>query len=376
MKPNSKPKKLLWGICGVGMGHAHRQLPLIQYFSVNHQVVIITCGDSYHMYKQELKGNAKVTVVYAQPPYLPDGASGIGFKEAINLDRNQNIDFFKTSAEAFTTLNNVISRPDLVIGDYKPYCAQYAYAHNAPVITFDQQSKYLSGDFPDSIRGCSYSGEVMRLQMFYPKVEERIAASFFKFKSKPNAPEVTIVPPIIRQSIQAIKPQRKNDGSLLVYLSEYPDLLNAVQLLEALSRQHDTTIKLFAKGAKKYKHKCRNLKLREPNNQAFVNALKTCSGIICTAGHSLLSEAMYLGIPVYALPRKQYEALMCARVIAGNGFGTTSTMLNQSSIAKFINNLHTYRQSIHQNSNNILLRTDGTSEVIDIINRHLGPWNS
>lgn len=200
-----KHKKLVWGICGVGMGHAYRQLPLIYHFSQDNDIAIITHGSAYKLYAQEFKEKTNVQVVLAVPPYLPDGENGIGFKEAISMPRNQSIDFFKNSATTYAKLDDTIGRPDLVIGDYEPLCAQYGYAHNVPIITFDQQSKYLSGDFPEFIHGCNYLGEVMRLQMFYPKVAERIATSFFTFKTRANSHAVTVVPPIIRKEVRAIK---------------------------------------------------------------------------------------------------------------------------------------------------------------------------
>jgi hypothetical protein len=41
----------------------------------------------------------------------------------------------------------LIGKPDLVISDYEPISAQYAYASGTPLVTIDQQSKYLVGDY-------------------------------------------------------------------------------------------------------------------------------------------------------------------------------------------------------------------------------------
>lgn len=368
----SERKKILWGICGVGMGHAYRQMPIIEHLAKHNDIAIITYGNPYDVYSQKFKNSANVKVLHATPPYLPDGPKGIGFREAIDLPRNQNIDFFRVSASVFAKLDEVIGSPNLVIGDYEPMCAQYGYAHNAPVITLDQQSKYLSGDFPEQINGLSYLGEVMRLQLFYPKAKKRIACSFFNHQARENSHQVTIVPPIIRQEVRSIEPHRKDDGSIIVYLSEYPDITNAIEQLRVTAVRTKTRIKIFAKGIKAHNKGVDPLiSFHEPDKKTFLRALATCSGIICTAGHSLLSEAMYLGIPVYALPRQQYEALLCSQIISENKFGVSSQNLTEAALIKFIHDIPNYQLNIRLDSNNALLREDGTKQVIRLISAYL-----
>ena len=138
----------------------------------------------------------------------------------------------------------IIGKPDLVISDYEPISAQYAYAHRAPLITIDQQSKYLSSAFPEQIGEYSLLDERMRLRMFFPVAESRIACSFFTIPHGEKTDEkVLSFPSLIRDEV--IKMKRKSAGkkrSVLVYLSINKRLHQSVSAIEDVLAKHEDTI--------------------------------------------------------------------------------------------------------------------------------------
>ena len=82
-----------------------------------------------------------------------------------------------------------------------------------------------------------------------------------------------------------------------------------------------------------------------------------------TAGHTLLSEAMFLGIPVYAVPLDLYEQQMNAYVIGRFGFGINHTEIDSEKLNDFISQLSSFSKNIAQDQNR-LLRRPGQLEII------------
>ncbi len=369
----SSRKKLLWGVCGVGCGHAYRQLPLLNHFAVRHRIVIFAYGNSLRIYSQAFKNRKNVTVLEVAPPYWMDGEYGIGFRETAGLAKNMEQDSLTINCEALARAGELIGRPDLVISDYEPTSAQYAYAYDAPLVTLDQQSKYLCDGFPEKLDGTDRSSEVMRLNMFFPKAEARLACSFFRPKGKNNRSDIRLFPPILRNEILDLKKLKgSHKDTITVYLSAFPDYPGALATLDEVARRNSRfRFKVFAEGISKNANKTqKNLKLHEPGGTEFLEALNHSCAVICTSGHSMISEALYLGLPIFAVPRHQYEALLCAKIIADNGFGATSKKLEADELQDFLDKLPRFRQNIDLDER-ILLRGDGKDELLGFLEESL-----
>ena len=80
-----------------------------------------------------------------------------------------------------------------------------------------------------------------------------------------------------------------------------------------------------------------NLLYRPFANEAFVDDLRTCRGVVATAGYSLMSEAVYLRKPFLALPLAgQFEQEMNSRYLAQLGYGTASRALDEAALVRFL----------------------------------------
>jgi uncharacterized protein (TIGR00661 family) len=107
---------------------------------------------------------------------------------------------------------------------------------------------------------------------------------------------------------------------------------------------------------------------RHGDNNHFYETLSKSKAIISTAGHTLLSEAMYLGIPVYAVPLSVYEQHMNANVLEENGFGISRKKIEKESFDYFLQNLLEFKNKIITDKK-ILLRRSGKEEIIKLIER-------
>ena len=362
-------KKILYGISGIGTGHTYRQLPILQHFSRACRIVLFAYGESYKFYHTYFKNTRKVTVVRIAIPFYAGNKQGLDFATTARHPANKNTDFTKINCEALAKATALIGTPDLVITDYEPLSAQYAYAHNAPLVTLDQQSKYLCGNFPPTLAGETYKDEVMRLRMFFPKAHARIACSFFKVNKKQGEKtNVLIFPSTLKNEIQTLKRKQKpNHTSILVYISSQRTFRqNARTLINTCASQRNVQFHIFIRNCPTLKKIPSSITLHEHGDPTFYQILQECSGIVSTAGHMLLSEAMYLGIPVYAMPLKVYEQQMNAHIITQNNFGIAHPTFDKRKLAYFIKNIPKFTHSI-LNDCQVLLRKPGQKDIINYL---------
>lgn len=365
--------KILYGVCGIGSGHTYRQLPLIEHFSKSSVMVIFAYGESYRFYREHYAHNTHVTVVPVEVPFYVGNKNGLDFKATAKVNKTEHHDALSVNCRALDIASKILGKPDMVISDYEPISAQYAYALDAPLITVDQQSKYLLGDFPAELGGETYADEVMRLLMFFPKASTRIACSFFRVnKKKGDTEKVFLYPPIIKKAVTRLKRRTGVPQSILVYISSQKAFAQSMQEVARIcATQKDFNFHVFISPGKKVDRTAdrKNVFFYEHGAPQFARVLGECSGIITTAGHTLLSEAMYLGLPVYAIPLAVYEQQMNAEVINKNGFGIKYKHLSVQKLSYFVRNIGRFKAEI-KNDREVLLKGSGDRKIIEYIEKH------
>ena len=365
-----KKTKILFGVSGIGNGHSHRQIPIIEHFSKKGEVLIFAYDKSYEILKSYFKNNKAVSFIRVAVPFFVGNKNGLDFKATLKALANQNKDFLKINCTALDQASKKFGRPDLVITDYEPTSAQYAYAWNAPLVTIDQQSKYLCGDFPRTLKGFSYQDEVVRLHMFFPRANAQIACSFFQVPKKKDGDVVYIFPPILKDTITKMHRRPTNQTSILVYISAARDFVQTIKNIAYIcTSQKNSNFYIFlpqldSKLTKKFSSS--TVSFYQHGDQKFNEILKTCNGIVSTAGHMLLSEAMYLGIPVYAIPVSPYEQHMNALIINKNKFGISHPHLSKPKLAYFIKNIPKFTNNI-KNDKKTLLHGVGQKKIIKFL---------
>lgn len=369
-------KKILFGICGISNGHCSRQLPIIKHLlEQGHEVLIFTYGDGLSYFDDRFPESSHLTIIPVANPYYVGTPQGLDFELTAKSDKN-NSDFTRINSLAMHRVATECGHPDLVISDYEMVAAQYAYAKNIPLVTLDQQSKYLVGDFPLMLNGTSYIDEVERLRFFFPKAKKRIAVSFFRVKKahRKTDIDVEVFSPMIRPEVLAAKGRSKSDKpSILVYVT-------AQQLgVQPIDDWINTIRKALPECYKAHLYLPRRVDLPENDSQLsfyhhgdkrFDSHLSFCHGIIATAGHNLLSEAMYLEKPVFALPLDLYEQQLNAHIIDEGGFGLSRPNLSVEELHLFFTNLDSYSRNIAEDKK-YLLKEPGNALIIDQINRML-----
>lgn len=352
----SSEKKILFGIAGISNGHCSRQTPIIKHLlEQGHKIMVFTYGDGPAYFADHFQEHPHLTIVPVADPYFVGTVDGLDYEQTAHSEKNQ-VDFNKINALAMHRAMNELGKPDLVISDYEMVAAQLAYAKRVPLVTIDQQSKYLVGDFVPVLNNTSCQDEVERLSMFFPKADKRIAVSFFRVDNRHAQDDfiVEVYPPMIRPDVingkgTALSPT----PSILVYIT-------AQQLGEQPVDEWIATIK-NAVPQNYVVHVFLPLRLELPldeerisyyhhGDKRFDSILFASHGIISTAGHNLLTEAMFLEKPVYAFPLPIYEQQINAYMIAQGGFGVSSKAFTQESIRDFLSHLDGYAKNIREDT--------------------------
>ncbi len=354
--------KIVLGVCGFGYGHSVRQRPILEgLIAHGHSVILVTNDSSYQFfstyYPQVTNARVYVPVMHTTP-------RGLDFAATAADPRNEQPGANAAFWNACGLIEREFGVPDLVISDYDMVSAQMAYLFGVPLVTLDQQSKFLGYDFPD-VGGFNPNEHRMRLGYFFPKAQARVATSFFKVNyDTRTAYPVTIIPPIIGKDVQgqtALPPGKQ----VTVYLSNASHIQQSVdEVFAVFSRFPDYTFHCFMDAP--------NVQppanvIRQPNGRAaFIACLRQSSAVIATAGHNLITESLYLEVPLFLLPFDHYEQQLNAQVITQEGVGTAASMVTVDNLSAFFANLDGYRQR-RRESEHIYTRFDGDEVFLALV---------
>lgn len=355
--------KILYGICGLGRGHVMRQFPILQAL-VNRgdALAILAYGESLSVLRPW--GHAHgVCVEEVAVPFVVGTATGIDLVATQNHPDNQR-DFEALNAPAKAAALNALGTPDVALSDYEPTVAEVAYAHGLPLVTIDQQSKMLlaNNTLPPVLAGLTAADEVARLRYFFPTAAHRLACSFFRVGGTGGG--VRIVPSPLRSAVLGLSHHPASRCTITVYATTTNGGLHIGSLVPVLAAFPNVRFHVFTQQAVEVPVPA-HITIQTPGEEAFLASLAVSHGVIATAGHSLLSEAVYLGLPVLAIPTAIYEQYLNATIIQTAGVGLSVPTLTPDAVSVFLENLTSYKQAdTHAKT---LYRRDGTSEILDVI---------
>ncbi len=132
--------------------------------------------------------------------------------------------------------------------------------------------------------------------------------------------QTTLVPPILRKAIIDAEPE--SGDHLVVYSSGEESALAALRASGIPCRVYGM------RGGPAEGTTDGNLEFKPRSNEGFVEDLRTARGVVAGGGFSLMSESVYLGKPMLAMPLLgQFEQLMNSRYLEREGYGVSAMEL-------------------------------------------------
>ena len=201
------------------------------------------------------------------------------------------------------TLHTLVreQRPDLIINCFEPLTGLYALScrRRPPVVAIAHQ--FMFGH-PDYVHAAGARMQQLVMKWFIRAVgggSFRLALSLYEARDLP-AHNLKVCPPLLRRQLFELHPN-PNGTSVLVYLLNHG---YASQIIEWHKRNPKTVLHCFydKPGAPAEDRPDETLTFHRLDGEKFLRMMADCKFVACTAGFEFLSEAAYLGKPLFLVP--------------------------------------------------------------------------
>lgn len=290
--------KVLYAIQGTGNGHIARASEIVPALRNRVQTDVLISGMHTEL---ELDFAVKFR------------CSGLGFK----FGKKGGIDFLNTwrGSDLSAFLKEIkeidLSSYDLVISDFEPVSAWAAKKQHVPCVGLSNQGALLDTKV---VKGHDKKHRLAKsLLRNYAPVDINYG---FHYTSSGGFIHTPVIRKRVREAVVA------DHGHITVYLPFFNDK----KILKALSFFREKKWVVFSKHSKAaYRH--RNIYIYPIDLKRFTEEMATASGVLCGAGFSTTSEAIYLGKKLLVVPMKnQYEQLCNARALQELGVDSIPNM--------------------------------------------------
>ena len=247
--------------------------------------------------------------------------------------------------------------PDLVLTDFDGFTYLYAKVHRLPVISVgniqmvdrcQHDADILRGVRRDYLEARAFVGRKL------PRADRYLITTFFHPPIRKQ--RTTLVPSILRPEILAARPE--SGDHLLVY-GRIGETSTA-----ALRASGVPCLVYGARDGLTADEEDGNLRYRPFSNERFIDDLRTCRGVVASAGFSLMSEVVYLRKPMLALPLAgQFEQEMNARYLERLGYGTAATALDEPALERFLDGESAHAEALAG------YEQDGNAETLAAVDR-------
>ncbi len=319
---------ILYALNGQGRGHTSRALGVAHTLRQRGHEVLFCCGDDAAV-RLRRQGEFVLDV-----PAPTETVRGNRVQLLVTAWQNAPLavrtpEIVEALAEHIAELN-----PDLVVADFEPFAPRAARRLGIPVVALNHQQILTETQCHVPLRYAA-SAALTRLGigvMAPRSLFERIIVPSFFFPPRRAGSQAALVPPILRPDILAAEPSRGRH--VLVYVN-HP--VGVGRLLDVL-RRVDAPFVVYNVPAPGQPETYPNLTFRSPSRHGFIDDLATCRAVVCTAGFTLLSEALHLGKPVLAVPNRGFfEQAVNALYLRDAGWGQAVLgRLTASTVAHFL----------------------------------------
>jgi uncharacterized protein (TIGR00661 family) len=340
--------RILYGVNGEGMGHATRSQVVVESLLERHEVHVVASGAAFGYLSQVLPD---VEEILGAKFVMEDGE--IRRWATVRQNLSDAAEGAPRSIRRWIEMTRAW-QPDVVVTDFEPLSATYARVARAPLIAVDNinmldrcrhDAEILDGHRDD------YAIARAVTRSMVPNAVRYIVTTFFRPPLAKN--QTTLVQPILRNAIVAAEPAEGEH--LVVYSSGEETAMAALRASGLPCRVYGM------RGGPAEGTTDGNLEFKPRSNEGFVEDLRTARGVVAGGGFSLMSEAVYLGKPMLAMPLfGQFEQTMNSRYLEREGYGVAATELTEDVLDRFLGGLDGYRDRLAgyaQDGNDATLQT-------------------
>ncbi len=327
--------RILYGVVGEGMGHAIRSRVVLEHLAARHEVHVVVSGPAHDYLRRHLEpGHERpsaavhriwgLSIVHGEDAAAPAATALHNLKGALT-GLPQNVRSYFEIAREFD--------PSLVISDYESWSYLFGKAQGIPVVSLDNiqavarcvhPPEILAGHEALYLAARAFTGSKL------PGCAHYLITTFFFPRLRKG--RTTLVPPLLRPELIDARAQRTRGEHLLVYRnSGGEDLERALAATGLECRIYGLRPSLETEQVEG------DLRFRPFSDAGFVDDLTSCRGVVAAGGFTLMSEAVFLGKPLLAVPiGNQFEQWMNARWLQHLGYGRCSERLHADALHDFL----------------------------------------
>ena len=330
--------RIIYALSGQGRGHTSRVMAISGELRRRGHDVIFCCG-----------GTARDILDAQDEPVLPVPVLRHVMKNNVlkhGRTLRNNWQKIRSAPEVIARLADSFTdfRPDLLITDFEAFSARAARRIGLPVLSFNHQQVVTETRYALPPRHwfdalLSWAA----IDMIVPKNPVHLLLSSFFFPPLKNPLQTTLVPPIIRPAVQALRPHAGDH--VLVYHNQ-PE--GSDYVLDRL-RQVDARFIVYNFDPPEPPEAYPNLVFKQPSLDGFLDDLARSKAVVCTAGFTLISEALYLGKPLLVLPNQGiFEQTLNALFLERERLGRAviDRPLTVADVTTFLNSLDGFAERL------------------------------
>jgi len=319
--------RILYGVHGTGHGHAIRALAVARHYP-QHEFLMVSHGDGAELLRPHFPLHECRNPATPVAAHRVQGWAALG-DAACQLARGPAVlRRLRQAGEAFA--------PDAVITDYELFTPLVARALRLPSLSLDNQHALVFGRVPFPLtQWVTRIFTLLSVRLLFSQADEYLVSCFYPRSGRASR-RVQWVPPLLRDAVLA---QTPTDGDHVIAYQGYSTFPGFVDTLRTLSRP----VHVYGLGERPA---AGNLVFKTFSETSFLADLAGCACVVCGGGHTLISEALHLGKPVFSIPiRGAFEQFVNAYELARAGYGawTTASGFSPARLAAFERELDLYR---------------------------------
>jgi uncharacterized protein (TIGR00661 family) len=329
--------RVLYSCCGEGQGHSSRVHTVTHALQrLGHEVKVLASNKAFEVLRERLPDVRRIpgfVFVYRQN------------RVELAASFRANLPLLRQRRRIIRQIRELIEswQPQLAITDFEPFLPRAAKLAGLRCISLDHQGviPFARPSLPLPQWLPALAARTVARFTGYQE-EARLATSFF-YPPLPPGGNVQFFPPILRDKVLSLTP--RDDQYVVVYQTS----TSSTWLPELLKRL-PFRFKVFA-----YEREGEdgNLSFFPRSDARFIEEVGGASWVLTNGGYTLMSEALYLGKPVFSLPVAwQFEQWLNARYLQDLGYGVMCDDLREfePKMREFIGQVGRYRENIARES--------------------------
>ncbi|HSY19805.1 MAG TPA: glycosyltransferase family protein [Candidatus Acidoferrales bacterium] len=334
--------KLMFCVLGEGRGHMTQAMAVKEMTgAAGHELVAVTLGVSAHRQVPAYFESAMKTTVrqlptlefkYKDSRAVSNTATLLGVLG--NLPKYRRI---------VRQLDDIVreTKPDVILNFFEPIAAFYALTrkHRPPVVAIGHQFMF---QHPGYVRTPDLWKQLLSMKLYTQLLGARATKLALSLYEAPDLPAKRIIvgPPILRKQLFGLTPN-PNGEFTLVYLLNHG---YAEQIIQWSDANPKTRLHCFydKPGAPAEFQHSAALTFHKLDGEKFLKMMAECRNVVCTAGFESVSEAAWLGKPLFLVPVENHVEQQVNAIDAQQfGIGLAEKSFNLDRLAELPDRLPT-----------------------------------